>query len=47
MVNFSKLGTTGNVCGYVDELYPWRIYDAWGDVIKPRQTMFGRLMNGR
>jgi hypothetical protein len=32
MVNFSKLGSSGNAVGYVDQVYPWRVYDAWGDV---------------
>lgn len=36
MVNFSKIGASDNVSGYVDSLYPWRIYDAWGDVDKAK-----------
>lgn len=34
MINFSKIGQSNNVNGYVDGTYPWRVYDAWGDVQK-------------
>lgn len=36
MINFSKIGASDNVSGYVDSKYPWRIYDAWGDVDKAK-----------
>lgn len=34
MINLSKIGGSNNVTGYVDSVYPWRVYDAWGDVDK-------------
>lgn len=36
MISFSKIGASNNVSGYVDSTYPWRIYDAWGDVDKAK-----------
>lgn len=36
MINFSKIGASDNVSGYVDSKYPWRVYDAWGDVDKAK-----------
>lgn len=35
-MNFSKIGASDNVSGYVDSKYPWRVYDAWGDVDKAK-----------
>lgn len=36
MINYSKIGGSSNVTGYVDATYPWRVYDAWGDVDKAK-----------
>jgi hypothetical protein len=36
MINYSKIGGSNNVAGYVDATYPWRVYDAWGDVDKAK-----------
>ena len=36
MINYSKIGGSNNVTGYVDSTYPWRVYDAWGDVDKAK-----------